>query len=379
MKHLIHLLVWMGILLPSFTIAQSSIKLKKQPTKFLYFQLNSHYGQFDIGETRYRGLANYGSSNQFAVQFLSKNKKRLQRGFTDRLERGNFFARVSVQAKSSFVGEQEQIRLQLNAEAWIGILSKWDRTSIKVGLRNLPYGHNPRIDADFAFLSPLVKKDLGFSKDLGIFTKVALNKHFDVETALTAGGYLSRPILTTKVINQSIDNADFLTLNNYDYQGTWLLTNRIGTPTFKNLEYGVYTSLGHIYSPLVANEFGMTARVGADVIYKFKDMIKFGNHISYGNFKSENAIYGMRSISMQNTLDCTVFGILNMSISHEWQRFQHMDTAMGAQRIFSASTMLVFTPDMKFKFNMYRSYDLSSGMQTNGMFGQLILGFGKRA
>ena len=379
MKYFLSIFVFIIIGIQTPVLAQSAIKLKKQQTKFFYFQLNGHYGNNNFGNESRKGLATFGSANQIAVQYFSKNKKRLQRGFTNSWEKGNFFIRAEIVARPSYINNKELISLQLNLNAWMSLFTKWDRTGIRAGTRNLPYGHNPQIDADFPFLSPQVKADLGFSKDFGLFFKTALAKNIDIESALTLGGYLSRPILTSRIINQAANDENLMRFNDFNYKGTWLFTNRIGTPTYKTMEYGLFASVGHIYSPKIQNELEHIGRIGVDWIVKYKDMVKLANQISIGSSNPDNDRNNpYKSISIQNTLDCTIFGVINMSFSHNWQKYNYKDIAgYKSKRILMASTTLIITPDVKFKWNMYKEY-LKETDNRVGFYGQVIVGFGKR-
>ena len=84
--------------------------------------------------------------------------------------------------------------------------------------------------------------------------QTTLTKDFDIESALTLGGYLSRLIFTSRVINQAIEEEDLVRFNDFNYKGTWLFTNRIGAPNYKSLEYGLFTTIGYIYSANYQNE-----------------------------------------------------------------------------------------------------------------------------
>ncbi|MGB0425204.1 MAG: hypothetical protein ACPGED_12815, partial [Flavobacteriales bacterium] len=81
MKKII-LFVGSMVLMMGTISAQSSIKLKKQQTKFLYGQLNLHGGFIDdINGDRW-DFASKSPQNSINLQFFSKNQRNMQRGYT---------------------------------------------------------------------------------------------------------------------------------------------------------------------------------------------------------------------------------------------------------------------------------------------------------
>lgn len=111
------------------------------------------------------------------------------------------------------------------------------KDSLRVGHFQIPYGLNPVLAPRNSFILPLGAYDLGFKWDWGMAYKGSLG-HYDYELAGTTGvgERLSWP------------------------NGGALLSGRIGTPTYKDHEYGFSILYGKV-SPQVLNHLILPAKV----------------------------------------------------------------------------------------------------------------------
>ena len=177
-------------------------------------------------------------------------------------------------------------------DTWIKFDTKWDRTKFYIGSRNLPYGHNPKLDGNLSFLPNLTSFDLGISRDIGFFFKTPVSENLDIEFALSAGGWL---IGTPVAIEVATIGFDFD--KNLKYEGNWLGTFRLGTPTFKDSEIGVSLLGGRLHRNKEKGTVTRVARLGVDWIKKESEMWKMVNQISVGIDKpKKEPIYGIYSM-----------------------------------------------------------------------------------
>lgn len=111
------------------------------------------------------------------------------------------------------------------------------KNSVRVGHFRLPYGLNPVLAPRDSFILPLGAYDLGFKWDWGVAYKGSLGR-YDYEVAGTTG------------VGERLSWPD----------GGVLVSGRIGTPTYKDHEYGLSVLYGSV-SPQVLNHLIMPAKV----------------------------------------------------------------------------------------------------------------------
>ncbi len=109
-------------------------------------------------------------------------------------------------------------------------LAKSDRLTLRIGQFALPYGVNPILAPRQRFLLPIEAFDLGLKWDWGVQVKGPVGQ-FDWELATTLG---SGEVLRSPNLFSSADSTRFL------------VTGRIGTPTYWDLQYGVSALYGYL-------------------------------------------------------------------------------------------------------------------------------------
>ena len=271
--------------------AQSTLKLKKQKTTFFYSQLNLHGGYLnDVNGSRW-DVTNKSPNNQIAFQLLKKNQRALQKGYIRSIIPVAYSLRFSVPFSKTVnqTGQKEaDFKIKL-LDTWVKFGTKFDRTSIWIGNKSIPFGHNPRLDPVSSFMTNLIKMDIGFVQDLGVFIKTPVNPQLDLELSVTSGGVLNKPILICdNLINDTLSSMQpKFSLVNYSYDNTWLVTSRIGNQNFNTNELGLIFLSGRIANNIIKNDFIQINRIGFDWIHKYHEKVKVGNQLTFGLTESE--------------------------------------------------------------------------------------------
>ena len=172
MKHYISIILAIALSI-NLAHGQKAMKHEKQQTTFLYAQLNLHGGYMHNINGGNWGVASRSPQNQIALQLFSKNKKALQKGYIEKFSLVSYKARVSLvydKNVNSQGYEQSIFHFKL-LDTWLKCGTKWDRTALWVGNKSIPYCHNPKLDPVFSFMTNVIKMELGFQQDLGVFFK----------------------------------------------------------------------------------------------------------------------------------------------------------------------------------------------------------------
>lgn len=135
-------------------------------------------------------------------------------------------------------------------DAWLQLdLTDRRQTKLKLGHFLIPFGQNPVLEPRGFFLLPLTSKDLGFKRDWGLSAQRGVGNHA-LEVALTAGSGLGVHLM----------------------DGSYLLTARLGTPTYKDLQVGISILAGRVpeirAEELLSTEPLSRWRFAGDGIYK---------------------------------------------------------------------------------------------------------------
>jgi len=362
--------------------SQNSIKKDKQQTQFFYAQLNLHGGYInDINGNRW-DLANRSPHNQLAFQYFGKRKKLLQKGYVKQLSLSAYKVRLSIPFIKGIndVGNKEaEFRVQL-LDTWLKFDTKWDRTYFWIGNKGIPYGHNPKLDPVSDFMTNLTKMDYGFVQDLGMFFRTPISEKLDIEFSLTAGGWLSKPMLVCDNLLSSNNQSAKATVSfaNYDYNNTWLASGRMGTPTFKKNEFGLIMASGKISNTLVKNDLLQINRLGADWVYKHKETVKLSNQLVFGY--NTSAIEGnLTSFHSQTAVDVFLNGRVFVSTSFAYNYYNVSKLgSYHANYINANSITYSFSPHTRLRLNHYYSAVKEANEKQWGMFLQFVTGFGKR-
>ena len=364
--------------------AQSSIKLKKQQTKFLYGQLNLHGGFIDdINGDRW-DFASKSPQNSINLQFFSKNQRNMQRGYTRLLALDSYKVQLGIAYDSQvdLAGIQRSNLDFKILDTFVKFKTKSDRTTFTFGNRSIPYGHNPKIDPVVSFMINPIKADLGFAQDVGAFVKTPLTRNLDIEVALTSGGALTKPFLVCN--NLLVSEAEGMEIEpefnflNFSYQGTWMLTSRIGSPTFKKNEFGFNMVAGHIASTTIAKDLGHIRRVGVDWVYKLRERLKVVNQVMVGETASSSK--GLfRTVNTMNNIDYYSGRNWMISFSNSFNYNHSMENSENMQSwSLAGSVTYVISPHTRLRLNTYSTRIRENNERQKGILLQFVTGLGKR-
>ncbi|WP_457651415.1 hypothetical protein [Rhodocaloribacter sp.] len=347
-------------------------RLYKPDHTFFYYQLNFHSG-FDAREpgSGY-GLATRGPRTQVSFEWFVKDERRIQRGYTRLLTPNAWNVKFALEMMPQSGGFRDmKVGFRL-LDTWINVSTKWDRTSLRIGHKSLPYGHNPRIDGTMSFLPNQAGLDLGFGRDTGLFFKTPLSERLDLELAATAGGFLSG---TPFYVQWTGEGAQFDTKLNY--RGSWLGSVRVGTPTFKDNEYGLFAVAGTLHNfdrPMVR-----VARIGGEWVVKRKEMWKMVNQVAVGtNYLSEFGSWGV--VNVLNSMEVFYNRKLRLGMTHAL----HLEGDRGntGVRPFKGTVYgtvsYVLYRDARFRINPYFEYNDNMGQRDAGVLFQVCVGCGLR-
>ncbi len=381
MKHLFITLL-LGVSVLSF--GQKAVKHYKQQTTFFYTQLNLHGGYInDINGSRW-DVANRSPNNQIAFQLFSKNKKVLQKGYVKNFALVSYKVRFSVpfQKTVNTLGVKEaNFKIQA-LDTWVKFNTKWDRTSFWIGNKSIPYGHNPKLDPVSSFMTNIIKMDIGFAQDIGIFFKTPLSSKLDLEWALTSGGALNQPLMVCDNLLANPNDPDAkpqFTFADYKYENTWLMTSRIGTPTYKRNEVGLIVLAGKIRSTFIPDDLNNVIRFGGDWVFKYHEKFKLSSQLTLGNTYSYKADV-FTSVNGQATADIFLkyrfFVSTSFAINHHQSRLSH---SYRSNYTNANSLTYTFSPHTRIRLNHYYSYIKDNDERQWGVLLQFVTGFGKRS
>jgi len=359
--------------------SQKSIKQTKQETKFFYTQINLNGGMLfsDSPKWKFSEVSPYSNLN---FTYRAKSQRLLQRGYVQFAQLSDYKANFAIVYKNlSTENGNSAPRLSLQMrDLWLKIKTKWDRTSLKVGHFALPYGHAPKMDLDNSFIPALAGMDFGFNRDLGLLFKTPLSQNLDLESSLTIGGSLPATLFTYDFIEQSNSESPSQKLNyaNFNYEGTWLASFRIGNPTYYKNEFGLFAAVGKVHKTAAAAEQSSIYRIGGDWTFKHKEQFRMTHQLVMGYTQAESG-RGF-NFDQKSALDYFLLSkwVLSFSNSLQYQRYSSADCFKGTS---VASISYAMNPHTRLKLNAYSRYSLTSGQQQTGVFLQLVAGFGKRS
>lgn len=335
----------------------TAIKLNKPQNIFFYPQLNLQ-GGYDTAEPGdHWGLADRGARTQIAFELFKKAETRLQRGYTKLIEPVAWNVKLALELDPDEIG-QEQVTPRLRLfDTWLELDTKWDRTSLWVGHKQIPYGHNPRLDPSHSFLPNQSGLDLSFGRDTGMFLRTPLSETLDAEVSLTAG------------------KGD-----TWDYHGGWLLTGRVGTPTFRVDEFGVFGLAGKIQGTAGARTINRSltelVRIGVDWVHKESERAKFVNQISLG--ANRGGTQDRRVLNILNSVEWFAQTGLTIGVTHAL-RFEDLEGPGGGTTTrgsLTGSVSFALGRDYRFRINPFVEYRDSTGSEDWGVLFQLCYGCG---
>ena len=423
-----HRSLWAGfllLLLAPMAHGQSAIKLGKQSTTFFYTQLNLNAGiSTGPGGTQF-GIPNYGPANQLAFQLMGKSQSNLQRGYVPLISLSSWRIRTSLSYSESVDadGDKTGFRSINLLDAWLKFGTKWDRTSFKVGYGQMTYGHNPALDPVSNFMTNMMSADLGFSRDLGVYLKTPVSRALDLEVGLTSGGWMGNTLLSTTyefgqdpvvvvvpnegpgggngggngggggpgggggngngggnvvVVEEGTETTSSTSFRDLSYNGTWLMSGRLGQQSFRSSEVGLIGAAGRINSHFLDGETMGVAHIGLDWVYKKQERFRLTNQFATGiNSASESGSFF--SFSLQNNLDVFLHGKVILSFAHSLNLQQGRDVDVNyLASTLSNSLTYVISPHTRLRLNQRITASDYSGNSGYGVYLQFVTGLGKR-
>lgn len=365
-------------------VGQNAMKQTKQQSSFFYTQLNLHGGYIhDINGGRW-DVTNRSPKNQLAFQLFTINQKRMQKGYVKTLSLSASKLRFSIPFDKTVnqLGQREaNFKFQL-LDTWLKFDTKWDRTNLWFGNKSIPYGHNPKLDPVSSFMTNLIKMDIGFVQDFGVFLKTPISNKLDMELAITSGGMLNKPILVCDNLIDNNENEDLnptFSFSNYSYDNTFLVTSHIGSPTFKKNEFGLNIVSGRINNTLVNNDIAFINRVGGDWIYKLHEKFRVSNQVTFGHTESE-AEGGFAFLNYQGSVDVYIINkmFVSSSFAVNYLNSVYSKDLYHLNNTSATSLTYSFSPHTRIRLNHFYSSIKEADEKRWGLLLQFVTGIGKR-
>ena len=346
------------VLVATVSGQESSVRLEKPQNIFFYPQLNLH-GGYDTNEPGdHWGLADRGARTQLALEWFVKDEAHQQRGFTKLIEPASWNMKFAVEIEpEEHQQEQFDVRLRM-LDTWVKFATKWDRTYLWFGHKSIPYGHNPRLDPGHAFMPNQAGLDLSFGRDTGLFVKTPVSNDLDLELSATLG------------------KGD-----TWDYHGGWLLTSRVGSPTFKINEVGLFVLGGEIQrtqaSATTNSDLTTVYRVGGDWIYKHRELWKAVNQFSVGENRSGGA-NDRFVLNILNSFEWYAHPKWTLGTTHSLRYEEPYDNHSNGQTkgAFFGTLSYAVRRDVRLRVNPFAEYHNSTGDRNVGVMFQLCFGCG---
>lgn len=384
MKKIIYTIIL--LLSCSSIYAQKSIKHKEQQSKFYYGQLNLHGGLINDNTNGQRwGLSTRSPKNQAVFQVVSINKKTLQKGYIKKFALTGWKFRMGFEYDNNKTIDNVtsgNVKFKLY-DTFLKFGTKWDRTSLIIGNKSIPYGHNPKIDPAISFMINPIKMDLGFGQDLGVFFKTPMTNNLDFEISITSGGVLNKPVLVCNnlIINDEngLGSKPDFNFGKYEYNDTWLITSRIGSPSFNKNEFGAIFLSGKILSTVFDGKpLTQVNRIGIDWVFKQNERFKLVNQAIIGK---TSVVDGKEYFSKNivNNLDYYTGNHFMLSLSHS------MNILTGSRHIeklknysLAGSLTYIFSPHTRLRLNTFYTAITDREEYQSGVLLQFVTGIGKR-
>ncbi len=365
---------------------QSNLTREKQTAHYPYLELHGAF-EFEDGEF---GLVDQNPATQlnfsYRYQHLATSQRKVVK--TVALQDFNFGMAVvylpalQMDITNPFTDEQFTIsQSKMNVaikNAYVKLKTKYDRTSLQIGYFSLPYGRSPKISSENSLIPGLAGTDIKFSKDLGIRVNLPVSRDLDLSVALTTGGLLSGPLMNFSFVDDGLVTYGLYAPGNFSYNGNWLLSANLRTPSHRWMEYGVSTAVGNIISShnnikSDANLF----RIAPHLVLKNKEKGILVNQLSLGF--THYSFARTYNVALLNQYEHAFGGYASVYVANRL-RFQHDRGTNSLKNGITAGISVFPTPLMTVRLNIRYNMDLLNS-ENNGQVGafmQFIYGFGRR-
>ncbi len=343
-------------------------RLAKPDDSFFYLQTALAGGYDSARPDDEWGIAGRGPATQVSFEWFVKDESQMQRGYTPAVSPAAWNAKFALEARpQSGDPSQTDVGLRL-LDTWVQLGTKWDRTSLALGHRSIPYGHNPRIDTDLSFLPNQAGADLGFGTDTGLFFRTPLSPRLDLELSATAGGTLSGlPV----VLHQQEDD-DWSLDGDLHYRDTWLVTGRVGSPTFRRQELGLFAALGDLHAGTGPST--EVRRLGVDWLVKHRESWRVVNQVALGENRKAGVDFPV--YNLLNGVEWFTGPRLRLGVTNTL-RLEDLDTGADPLRgtLFGMVSILL-ARDARFRIHPFVEYLDETGERDEGLLLQVCTGCG---
>jgi hypothetical protein len=356
-------------------VAQDNRPLLVKPAqRFFFFQLN-FIGGYDSREPGSGwGPSDRGPLNQVAFELFGKSERTIQRGFIGTLAPAAWGVKVAFEFNpAEQAGGDPTLDLRI-LDTFVRFDTKWDRTSVTFGHRNIPFGQNPRLDTELTFAPSQASTDLGFSRDTGVFLTTPLADRLDLEVALTAGGTLSSPIVA---IRNDPDGSGLELDDQIASRGSYLLTGRISRPKLFPTDGGFFLALGKLHR--ASGELTEISRLGADLVFKSREDWVLITQLSIG--ENHDRVRGDRQVAnLLNSFEWFISSQWRLGLTNVY-RFENPD-APGAENrengTLFGSIGWALSRDARIRLNPFLEWRDNTASRESGILVQLCVGCGLR-
>ncbi len=337
---------------------EKEIRLEKPAHVFYYPQVNVQWG-FDQAEPGdHWGLADRGSRTDLSFEVFAKDATRLLLDYTKLLRAESYNAKLALE----FDPEEDDAndiepRLRLY-DTWMKLDTRWDRTSVTVGHKTIPYGHNPRLDPGSSFLTTGANVDLTFGRDTGAFFQTPASGELDWELSLTGG------------------KGD-----TWDYHGGWLVTSRLGRPTYARDELGLSLVAGEIQRTSGTRTTNRTltevVRGAVDWVHKRGEWGSFANQVAFGRNR-EGDTQERLVVQLVNTIEAFPMSRFSVGMTHAltYEKLQEDPNESRTRGVFLWTFSYELTRDVRIRVNPFAEYNDTGSNPAEGVLFQVCWGCG---
>ncbi|MBU4346321.1 MAG: hypothetical protein KKH29_03220 [Candidatus Omnitrophica bacterium] len=248
--------------------------------------------------------------------------------------------------------------LESSDDAWgIEIHNAWAEYKLDYGY-NLKFGHfdpafglEPLLDTHATLLQTLAEKNVGFKKDWGLALKGSMPE-FDYKIAAQLGSGMSM----------------------HRKDGSYLLSSRIGAPTYKTFQYGSSLLYGEVLktegmntfprNELLSGKAVLKKRIGLDGQYLFGPYL-FKGEIAYGKDDNEKVLGYLFET------DYTLPNYQNLQLEAQFRSwFNDLDEGSTDDSTLTLGVSYKFSSNITFRTNYIHDFNLASGKEDDKLLVQ---------